>query len=408
MARARLDFRRPAGYPPGVKIADPVHGETLAVRLLVFKACLAAAWADSVMTVSERRQLSGLIEQLAEGEEERAVFRHHSLAELAPAAVLEQVCALPASEKKAVFERCLAVLSVDRRLNSLNLAFLRELRHASGVGRWAFYRRLWGLRGEGVRIDFVRRAAFVAALIGAGALIMRTHDHARVKPQGISSGREILIAPVDSAPETPSSQLPAETVYRSVRDSFATIEVLEDGEPSVQGSASVLGTDSSGDLYLLTNRHVVQQSVPAATKLTYRARFLSDGAPEVSLDFVSDRADLAVLRLARPVENRPSLALRPRAALAVGQRVFALGSPHGLKATFTAGIISALRDDSLQTDAVMDPGSSGGPLLDSEGRLCGVVTRVWNNGKNFGFALYADDVLALLAERRQKAGRLTP
>lgn len=371
------------------------------MRLLVFKACLAATWADSVMTVSERRQLSGMIEQLADGEDERAVFRHHSLAELTPEAVLEQVRALPATDKKSVFERCLAVLSVDRRLDSSNLAFLRELRAACGVGRWTFYRRLWRLRASGVRIAFVRRTAFAAALAGAVALAMRTH--ARVKPHGSSSGREILIAPVDAVPEAPSAELPAETVYRSVRDSFATIEVLEDGEPAILGSAFVLGSDAAGDVYLVTNRHVVQPSVPAETKLTYRARFLSDASPELSLDFVSDREDLAVLRLARPAENRPVLTLRTRASLAVGQRVYALGSPHGLKATFTAGIISALRDDSLQTDAVIDPGSSGGPLLDAEGRLCGVVTRVWNNGKNYGFALYADDVLALLQERRQKS-----
>ncbi len=190
-----------------------------------------------------------------------------------------------------------------------------------------------------------------------------------------------------------------ELVYRFVSASFATVEVLVDGQPEYAGSASVLGDDEAGDLYLLTNRHVVKHKVRRGAVVTYRARFLKDENHDAALDFMSAKEDLAVLRLTRPGGDHPALTLRPRSALAVGQRVFALGSPLGLKATFTAGIISALRDDSLQTDATVDHGSSGGPLLDAEGRLCGVITR-GNAKKNYNFAIYADAVADMLAERR--------
>lgn len=375
--------------------------ETLALRLLTYKACLAAVWSDDAMSCEERKHLASLIEQLAEGEEERAVFRQHSLAELTPALVLEQVAALPEPERRAVFERCLAVLAADKRLDASDMKFLSKLRAACGVGRPAYWARLWSLRGEGVRLVSRRRvAAWAASLF----LVLSLFGPARVTPKGAPSGREVRIRALDAAPRSAGSGLEPELIYRFVSASFATIEVSVDGKPSYSGSASVLGDDEAGDLYLLTNRHVVKHKVRRGSVVTYRARFLKDETHDAVLDFMSAKADLAVLRLARPGGDHPALTLRPRSALAVGQRVFALGSPLGLKATFTGGIISALRDDSLQTDATVDHGSSGGPLLDAEGRLCGVITK-GSAKKNYNFALYADAVVGMLAERAAHSAR---
>jgi S1-C subfamily serine protease len=84
--------------------------------------------------------------------------------------------------------------------------------------------------------------------------------------------------------------------------------------------------------------------------------------------------------------------------------VYAVGSPLGLDHTFTSGVISALRSDSIQTDATVHSGSSGGPLLDAGGAICGVITTTHLH-KDVSFALYGDTVLAMFEERwRVKTG----
>jgi len=75
----------------------------------------------------------------------------------------------------------------------------------------------------------------------------------------------------------------------------------------------------------------------------------------------------------------------------------------GLDHTFTSGVISALRPDSIQTDATVYFGSSGGPLVDGSGALCGVITTTHSH-KDISFAIYADAVLDLLVERDRGAG----
>jgi S1-C subfamily serine protease len=77
---------------------------------------------------------------------------------------------------------------------------------------------------------------------------------------------------------------------------------------------------------------------------------------------------------------------------------YAIGSPIGLENTFTAGVVSALRESYLQTDATTYYGSSGGPLVDQRGALCAVVTK-GHKTKDYNFALYSDIVLEVLEER---------
>lgn len=95
------------------------------------------------------------------------------------------------------------------------------------------------------------------------------------------------------------------------------------------------------------------------------------------------------------------LKLTLKSDLSVGQTVYAVGSPIGLKDTFTAGVISALRDDYLQTDTTVFFGSSGGPLVDEYGGVCGVVTKVFTF-KDYGFAIYSDKIIEALQKRKQK------
>ncbi len=119
---------------------------------------------------------------------------------------------------------------------------------------------------------------------------------------------------------------------------------------------------------------------------------------------VSQRHDLAVVRISAPGGALRPLPLGESSNLRVGQSVFAIGNPFGLDQTLTTGIISALHreipsedgrelQDMIQTDAAINPGNSGGPLLDSAGRLIGVNTAIFSPTRTnlgIGFATPVD------------------
>jgi len=140
-------------------------------------------------------------------------------------------------------------------------------------------------------------------------------------------------------------------------------------------SASVITNDG----FLLTSAHVVGHA--HAVIVTF-----ADGT-ETEADVVGrdPLSDLAVLRARGPVPR--AVALGDASELRVGQLVVALGNPHGLAGSVSAGIVSALGrslptvagrvvDEVIQTDAALNPGNSGGALADSSGRLVGVNTAV--------------------------------
>src|SRR6202012_4345403 len=127
--------------------------------------------------------------------------------------------------------------------------------------------------------------------------------------------------------------------------------------------------------------------------------------------------DLALLQI-----NAPDLVpatLADSQNLIVGQRVYAIGNPFGLSGTMTRGIISAMRsirgpqgnpiEDAIQTDAAVNPGNSGGPLLNSRGEVIGITTMIANNGADqssgIGFAIPINTAKAVL-EDFAKYGRV--
>jgi len=150
-------------------------------------------------------------------------------------------------------------------------------------------------------------------------------------------------------------------------------------ETQSEGSGSGAVLDQAG--HILTNNHVVQDATEMEVTLfngeSYEAKLI--GADPLN--------DLAVIRIDAPQDELFPVTLGDSRDLKVGMRVFALGNPFGLERTLTTGIISSLNrsltirgnwtiKNIIQIDAAINPGSSGGPLLDSHGRLIGINTAI--------------------------------
>jgi S1-C subfamily serine protease len=173
------------------------------------------------------------------------------------------------------------------------------------------------------------------------------------------------------------------TVARELAPSVANLRVFRD----VRGGRRVAGGGSAfvlaPDGFLVTSAHVVEGSAAGGV-----ASFV-DGR-ELDFDVVGSDplSDLAVLR-ADARDLAPAV-LGDAAALRVGQLVVAIGNPHGFAGSVTAGVVSALGrslpvrsgsarrvvDNVIQTDAALNPGNSGGALVDGRGRVVGVNTAV--------------------------------
>jgi hypothetical protein len=117
--------------------------------------------------------------------------------------------------------------------------------------------------------------------------------------------------------------------------------------------------------------------------------------------------DLAIVRPERPMPGQASLALRPLNEIRVGQEVLAVGSALGvLQNTVTRGIVSAIRTTGgvtlIQTDAAVNPGNSGGPLVDRQGLVVGVTTlKVGGQAQSLSFAVASDHARSLLEGRAE-------
>ena len=167
------------------------------------------------------------------------------------------------------------------------------------------------------------------------------------------------------------------------------------------GSGFIINADGQ----ILTNNHVVSGSSELEVTLPDKSRFKAQIVTRNPSD------DLALIRIDPKGKKLPVLKLGDSDALQVGQKVLAIGNPFGLSGTLTTGIVSALGrtipaenrelEGMIQTDASINSGNSGGPLLDSQGNVIGINTAIYgpNGGSvGIGFAMPINRAKRLLSD----------
>jgi S1-C subfamily serine protease len=181
------------------------------------------------------------------------------------------------------------------------------------------------------------------------------------------------------------------------------------GQQEQQGESTGTGFVVSKDGFIVTNAHVVQGAKTATVK------FGADKAIDAKIQGVDVNSDLAVLKVDPDDHDLAPLELGTAKRLKVGDPVVAIGNPYGLDRTLTTGVVSALArqidglngfkiNNVIQTDAAINKGNSGGPLLDAQGDVIGVNSQIQTeNGGNvgIGFAVPADKVRQVLPDLEQ-------
>ena len=206
---------------------------------------------------------------------------------------------------------------------------------------------------------------------------------------------------VDGSEPVASEGLAASEIYDS-----ASKSVVELSAGGSQGNAQGSGFVYDRDGHVVTNQHVV------AGASSVSVSFWNGVELDAEVVGTDPSTDLAVIRVDAPAGLLAPLRLGDSSAVDVGDTVLAMGSPFGLEGTITSGIVSALHremtapnnftiTDTIQTDAAINHGNSGGPLLDSRGRVIGVNAQIESESggsDGVGFAIPANTVRSIVRQ----------
>jgi putative serine protease PepD len=247
------------------------------------------------------------------------------------------------------------------------------------------------------------------AAIGACALIAGAGGAAVAAVAVDGHGSSSSTASAASASSTPSTRpvsngnMTAKQVYNEAKDSVAYIQAQ-----TSQGTATGSGFVVTADGKIITNEHVVDGAQSVTVKLGV------NGKAQTAQVLAADASkDLALLKINQ--SNLKPLSFADSSKVEVGDAVFAIGNPYGLDHTLTSGIVSALdRDidapdgtpikDVIQTDAALNPGNSGGALIDGSGQVVGVNSQIASASSSeseagnvgIGFAIPSNTVKAFV------------
>jgi S1-C subfamily serine protease len=260
---------------------------------------------------------------------------------------------------------------------------------------------------------------FLAVALAAGGYLVYRHWFASGNP-GVDPNAELR--PITPRGELPGAEQDRIRILAQVKPSvvfITTFDVRRDYYSSdisavPAGAGSGFVWDKKG--HIITNFHVIQNADAAQVRIndghstwTYYARVVG----------TQPDSDLAVLWVDAKEDELHPIDLGSSHDLQVGQDVMAIGNPYGLGQTVTKGIVSAMGreiesvsrtpiKDVIQTDAAVNPGNSGGPLIDSAGRLVGVNTAIYSpsgSSAGIGFAIPADEVNKVVTQLIREGGQ---
>jgi putative serine protease PepD len=246
----------------------------------------------------------------------------------------------------------------------------------------------------------LRRTAPIAAALalggGAGAAIYAASS-------GSNGTHSTVVASVPAQPAaTRSTTTTLTQLYKNVAPGVVDITVTSSGGSGIGGGAQAEGSgfviDTSGDI--VTNQHVV------AGATSIKVRFQDGTVEKATLVGTDPSTDIAVINVSGDSSLLHPLTFGSSSSLLVGDEVAAIGSPFGLPDSMTSGIVSAVNrtitapnkfsiSGSIQTDAAINHGNSGGPLLNMSGQVIGVNAQIESDsGGNdgVGFAIPSDAV----------------
>jgi putative serine protease PepD len=243
-------------------------------------------------------------------------------------------------------------------------------------------------------VSVVAIAVLAGAGFGAGAYALL--DSSGGSTQVVR--RQVTVTQSLQAANTTGSALTVGSIYKLTHKGVVKITVTSMGDSAQRSQGSGFVYDTNG--HAVTNQHVI------------------DGADSINVTFWNGRSfpaslvgsdpstDTAVIKVDAPASILHPIAVGNSTGVQVGDDVVAIGSPFGLEQTVTAGIVSALHremtspnnftiDDSIQTDAAINHGNSGGPLLDRRGKVIGITTQIESDSggnEGVGFAVPSNTV----------------